>query len=384
MKITKLETFMVGAGIRNWLFLKLHTDCGIVGVGEASMEWRENAIETLLHEFLEELYIIGANPFDIEPLYMRVCRDGYWGGPVMITALSGIEMACWDIIGKALGQPVYNLLGGRCRNEIKAYANGWYGGERTPENYAQQAKKVVAMGYEALKFDPFGTAWKEMNHKEKMRAISLVEAVRDAVGDEVEILIEVHGRLSVAMAVEMAHELEKFKPAWYEEPVDPQNLESLAEVKNKTNLRIAAGERLHILQDFFRLISLRAADVIQLDVAHCGGILAAKKITAMASAQDLLIAPHNSVGPISTAAALHLDTCTTNFMIQESYDDFDVPWRSDIVNGWKPVVDGKFMVPECPGLGVELNDDAMAEHPPIKNPFPSLWEDEWIRNFTQR
>jgi len=383
VKITKLETIMVGAGIRNWLFLKLHTDSGIVGVGEASMEWRERAIEKLLYEFLED-YIIGASPFDTESLYMTVYRDGYWGGPVMMTALSGVEMACWDIVGKALKQPVYNLLGGRCHDKLTAYANGWYGGERTPENYAQMARRAVKMGYKAIKFDPFGTVWKDIKHQEKIEAISLVEAVRDAVGDEVQILIEVHGRLSVVAAIEMAHELEKFKPTWYEEPVDPPNLESLAEVKRKTNLRIAAGERLHIPQDFFRLVSLRAADIIQLDVAHCGGILAAKKIAAMAATQDLVIAPHNSVGPVSTAAALHLDTCTTNFMIQESYEDFDVPWRSEVVNGWAPVIDGSFRIPEGHGLGLELNEDVMAEHPPIKNPFPSLWEDEWVRRFTQR
>lgn len=383
MKITKLETFMVGAGIRNWLFLKLHTDSGITGIGEASMEWRERAIEKLLYEFMEG-YIIGASPFDIEALCATTYRDGYWGGPVMMTALSGVEMACWDIIGKALKQPVYNLLGGRCHDKLVAYANGWYGGERTPENYANMARKTVEMGYKAIKFDPFGIVWKDMSHQDKTEAISLVEAVRDAVGDEVQILIEVHGRLSVATAIEMAYELERFKPTWYEEPVDPPNLESLAEVRSKTSLRIAAGERLHIPQDFFRLISMRAADIIQLDVAHCGGILAAKKIASMASAQDLVIAPHNSVGPVSTIAALHLDTCTANFMIQESYEEFDVPWRSEVVNGWMPMSDGYFRIPEGYGLGIELDEDAIAQHPPVKNPFPSLWESEWVSRFTQR
>ncbi len=177
MKITKLETFMVGAGIRNWLFLKLHTDSGIVGVGEASMEWRERAIEKLLYEFLES-YIIGANPFDTEALYMTTYRDGYWGGPVMMTALSGIEMACWDIVGKALKQPVYNLLGGRCHEKLVAYANGWYGGERTPENYARTAKKTVDMGYGAIKFDPFGTVWKEMSHQDSLQPIPPPQGTR--------------------------------------------------------------------------------------------------------------------------------------------------------------------------------------------------------------
>lgn len=383
MKITKLETFLCNAGLRNYLFLRLHTDDGLTGVGEASLEWQEATVQTLIHEYLEQRYVLGANPFDIESLIERMVRDQYQGGSTIMTAISGVEIALWDIVGKALGQPVYNLLGGKCHEKLAAYANGWYGGVTTAKEYAQAAASVVAKGYIGLKFDPFQTAWKELSRLEISQVVEVVSAIRHAVGEHTQLMIEGHGRFSVETAVEIAEALEPFHPAWFEEPVTPDSIDLLAEVKSRVKARLAAGERLYTISDFFRLIGARACSIVQMDVAHCGGVLTSKKIAAMAAAQDMLISPHCSIGPVALAAALHLDMSTTNFRIQECFSEFDVPWRSDLVRGWDPLRNGAFELPSSPGLGLELNEAAIAAHPYVRNSFPSLWDQTWQKQFTQ-
>ncbi|HXW16404.1 MAG TPA: mandelate racemase/muconate lactonizing enzyme family protein [Terriglobia bacterium] len=382
MKITRIETFLANAGLRNYLFIRLHTDCGLTGIGEATLEWQEKTVETLIHEFLAERYMIGANPADIEDLVSRMVRDQYQGGATVMTAISGIEIALWDLLGKDCGKPIYQLLGGRCRETIQAYANGWYGGARTPEEYAERARLVVRMGYGALKLDPFGVAWKELPRREFQKSIELVEKVRIAVGEEVEIMIEGHGRFDVETSLEIAHALEPYRPAWFEEPVSSENVEMLEMVKSQTRLRIAAGERLYSIPDFFRLISRRAADVVQMDVAHCGGILASKKIAAIAAAQDLTISPHCSIGPVALAAALHLDMCSPNLRFQEAFGEFEADWRDALVQGWNPIHNGLFHIADAPGLGLELNDREIALHPYVRNSFPTLWDGGWYEKFT--
>jgi galactonate dehydratase len=382
MKIAKLETFLANSGLRNYLFVRLTTDSGLTGVGEASLEWQERTVETLIHEWLEER-ILGVDPFDIEQVFGGLIRDQYQGGPTVLTAISGAEIACWDLIGKACGQPVYKLLGGRARDRLSAYANGWYGGAATPGDFAAKAKEVVARGYQAMKFDPFGVAWKEMSREQMAEAEQIVAAVREAVGDEVELMIEVHGRLSASCAIEMGRRLTPYRPAWYEEPVTPHSLDLLLEVKQALQIPIAAGERLYMLEEFAGLASLRACDIVQMDLAHCGGLWIGKKIAALAQAHDLRIAPHCSIGPVALCAALHFDWSTPNVMIQENFADYDAAWRNDFVFGWNPIRSGEFIPPDKPGLGIELNLQACAEHPYRPNPFPSLWDNRWLKQFTR-
>jgi galactonate dehydratase len=382
MKITQLETFMANAGLRNYLFVRLRTDNGLTGVGEASLEWQEKTVETLIHEWVAGR-VLGHDPFDVEAVVGGMIRDQYQGGSTVMTAISGVEIALWDIIGKACGLPVYRLLGGRCQPRLPAYANGWYGGAREPREYAERARAAVARGYRALKFDPFGTAWKELSQEEAEAAVALVAAVREAVGPRVGLMIEYHGRLSAGCAVKTMAALEPYAPTWSEEPVAPECLELLAEVKRHAASPIAAGERLYTLADFYRLIALRAADVVQMDIAHCGGLLVAKKIAALAAAQDIRVAPHCSIGPVALAAALHFDVGTPNFMIQEAFGEFDVPWRNDLVCGWNPIRAGEFVLPDAPGLGIELDEAAIARHPYVQHAFPSLWDGDWLTNFTQ-
>jgi galactonate dehydratase len=383
MKITKLETFLANAGLRNYLFIRLHTDTGLTGIGEASLEWQEETVRTLIHEFLEDRYALGANPFDIEDLVTRMVRDQYQGGSTIMTAISGVEIALWDIVGKACGQPIYNLLGGRCYECLPAYANGWYGGAYTPEQYAERAKEVVNRGYTALKVDPFGIAWKELSRTNRKEVLKIVDSIRRTVGENVEIMIEGHGRFSVETAVEIAQDLEPYHPAWFEEPVTPDSIDLLAEVKSRVKIPIAAGERLYTIPDFHRLTTRRACDVVQMDVAHCGGILTSKKIAAMTATQDMRVSPHCSIGPVALAAALHFDIGTSNFMIQEAFGEFDVPWRNALVRGWNPIRQGYFYLPDTPGLGLDIDESVIAAHPYVKNAFPSLWDQRWSKNFTQ-
>jgi len=383
MRITKFETFLANAGLRNYLFVRLRADTGLTGAGEATLEWQEQTVRTLLHEWVEAR-VLGRDPFDIEAVVGCMIRDQYQGGSTIMTAISGVEIALWDLVGKACGQPVFKLLGGRCQQSLPAYANGWYGGASTPEDFAERARDVVARGYKALKFDPFGTAWKELTSDEEELAYEIVAAIRDAAGPKVDLMIEYHGRLSIEAAIRMIRRLERFHPFWSEEPVAPEKLDLLAELKPRVNGLIAAGERLYSLADFHRLIRLRAADVVQMDIAHCGGILAAKKTAAMAEAQDIRVAPHCSIGPVALAAALHFDMSTPNFMVQENFGDFDVPWRADLVHGWNPSCGGEFVIrDDVPGLGIDLNEDAIAKHPYSAHAFPSLWDKNWTEHFTQ-
>jgi galactonate dehydratase len=382
MKLVGFETLMANAGLRNYLFIRLCTDTGLTGIGEASLEWQERTVQTVCHEWVEGR-VLGKDPFDVEAIVGDLIRDQYQGGSTVMTAISGVEIALWDLIGKACGQPVFRLLGGQCHRHIPSYANGWYGGAKSPAEYAERARDVVRRGYSALKFDPFGTAWKELSRDQAEAAEAIVAAVREAVGPQARLMIEFHGRLSAGAAIAMIRRLTRFDPAWCEEPVVPEGLELLAEVKRSTSSPIAAGERLYTQSDFARLIALRACDVVQPDLAHCGGILAGKKIAAMAAARDLTIAPHCSVGPVALAAALHFDLSTPRFLVQEAFAEFDVPWRNDLVGGVSLIENGQFTLPDAPGLGLELDDEAIAAHPYVSNPFPSLWDGDWQTHFTQ-
>lgn len=382
MKIVKLESMMANCGLRNYLFVRLSTDTGLTGIGEATLEWQEMAVQTLVHEWAEER-ILGVCPFDIEQVFGDLIRDQYQGGATVMTVISALEIACWDIIGKACGQPVYRLLGGRARESLPAYANGWYGGARAAQDYAAKAREVVARGYRAMKFDPFEQAWKDMDEAHMRAAQSIVAAVREAVGEDVDLMIEVHGRLSVGCAIEMGRRLAPYRPAWFEEPVTPHSLDLLAEVKHALPFPIAAGERLYMLEDFARLAAMRACDVVQLDLAHSGGLWMGKKIAALCQPQDMRLAPHCSIGPVALCAAIHFGWATPQVMVQENFGDYDAPWRDELVGGWNPMAGAEYKLPDKPGLGIELNDAAFALHPSRKHAFPSLWDRRWVAEFTQ-
>jgi galactonate dehydratase len=383
MKISDVKTFVVGTPWRNLTFVRVQTDEGLSGVGEVRML---NHTDALLGYFSEAVpnHVLGHDPFNIEHLVQSMYRNDFArAGEIAMSAIATLEIACWDIVGQALGQPVYRLLGGAVRERIKAYANGWYTGERTPEEFSAAAQRVVAKGYRALKFDPFGSGFYELDLAEKGRAIELVEAVRAAVGPEVEILIEMHGRFNPATAIEMARELERFKPSWVEEPVPPENLAALKKAAEKINIPIATGERIHTRYDFRELLELQAADYIQPDITHFGGLLEVKKLAAWAENYYVLVAPHNVGGPVSTAAALHFAASTPNFKIQEHFNDFADAWVKSVAPGNPEVVDGYFALPQGPGLGVKFDEEAAQAHPrqPV---FFNLFAENWHRRHALR
>jgi galactonate dehydratase len=376
MKITDLTTHVLGTPWRDLTFVQVHTDDGLTGVGETRMLGHTQALLGYLAEAARN-HVVGSDPFAIESLVQRMKYGDYGrAGEIVMSGIACVEMACWDIMGKALGQPVHRLLGGAVHDRIKAYANGWYTVERSPEEFHAAATRVVERGYRALKFDPFGEGRFELSHEERMRSVALVEAVRDAVGPEVELLVEMHGRFAPHEAIRVAGLLEAFRPAWIEEPVPPENLKALAKVAEHTPLPIATGERIHDRIEFRELFESQGAGIIQPDVGHIGGILEARKLAATAETHYVLVAPHNVGGPVLTAASLQLAACTPNFKIQEHFNDFADQEVLQAAPGLGPVVDGYFDLPTAPGLGVVLDVDFVAERPSSGAHF-DLFAQDW-------
>ena len=367
MKITGLKTFLVDAHRANFIFVKLYTDAGHEGVGESTVEWNERAVVAAIEEAGE--FLIGKDPFQTDHLIQTMHRNSYWRtGVVFRSALSGIEAALLDIKGKALGVPVYELLGGKHRDTVPCYGNGWFSGAKTPADFAQKAAEAVKMGFRALKWDPFGAAYLEMDKPARNRTIEIVEAVRAAVGADIDLMIEVHGRLNVPTAIAMGRALAKFEPRWYEEPVPPESIDALADVRANCPIPIATGERYFEPERFLELIAKRAVDILQPDVGHVGGMMEAQKIAAMAHARFLPVAPHNPTGPVMNAMTLQLAATIPNFCILETIA-VDVPWRREIVQESLEFSNSEIKIPGKPGLGLELNEEACARHPYVRHPI---------------
>ncbi|MCD4824312.1 MAG: galactonate dehydratase [Phycisphaerae bacterium] len=361
MKVTEIKPLICHAYRTNWVFVKVLTDSGLYGVGEATLEYREQTVATAVKELERDL--VGKDPHNIEAFWHDAYRDAYWrGGPVLMSALSGVEMALWDIKGKALGVPVYQLLGGKVRNTVLCYANGWFAGAKTPDEFAAKASQAANAGFKAIKWDPFGSAWMNISREQLTLAIDCVAAVRDAVGDRVDLLIEAHGRFNIPTAVRIGHALEKFNILWLEEPVPPDNLDALIEVKNRIRVPVAAGERLYSRWDYRSLLAKNGTDFIQPDVSHVGGIMELRKIAAMAECCHIATCPHNPSGPVANAATLQLAACTPNFFFLETMST-DVPHRRKISNETVQFKDGMMAIPDKPGLGIDIDEQVIREYP---------------------
>jgi galactonate dehydratase len=324
--------------------------------------------------------IIGMDPFQTEMISQRLIRDVYSeGAQVHMCAVSAIEIACWDIVGKACNQPLYNLWGGRCHPKLRAYANGWYRGPRTPESFAEKAKGVAKRGYTALKFDPFGSAWRMLPRHDFDLSIDIIRAVRDAVGDQVDLLIEGHSRFNVATAVELAREMEPFRPAWFEEPVPHTNVNAMVEVARRSPVPIATGESFSNKQQFADLLKYDAVSIYQPEPLNLGGLFATRKIADMVDAHYGMIAPHSAQGPVCSAACAQLNASLPNFFIHEIFDEFNEPWEKEIVVNGVHVVDGYIEISDRPGLGIDLNVEEISKHPyQLENSLP-LFKPGWER-----
>jgi galactonate dehydratase len=370
MKITRLELFPVAP---RWLFLKISTDSGICGWGEPVVEGRAATVAAAVEEMSD--YLVGRRAGDIEDIWQVLYRGGFYrGGPVLTSAISGIEQALWDIKGKALGVPIYELMGGAVRHKMRTYV--WVGGDR-PENVAKAARERLEQGYTALKMNATEElAWID-SHEKVDQAVARVAAIRDELGKGIDIAVDFHGRAHKAMARVLMKELDPYGLMFVEEPVLFENEEAFAELRRHASMPIATGERAFTRWDFKRILASGSVDIIQPDLSHAGGIWEVRKIAAMAEAYDVALAPHCPLGPIALASSLQVDLCSPNAIIQEQSLGIHYNQGSDLLdyladptvfqyeNGYIARLDG-------PGLGIEINEEKVREAAAIghdwKNP----------------
>ena len=377
MKIADIRTVVVGNPWKNWIFIIVETDDGFTGTGEitggSETQPRVAAVEEIKH------LVIGMDPRNIHEIFQKLYLTAF----LRITpAAAGIEIACWDIIGKSMGVPVHSLLGGKVRDKIRVYANGWYSGERTPEGFAEKASEVVAKGYTALKFDPFGAAYMQLSKQETLEAQALVRAVKEAVGSNVDILIEAHDRFNTYAAIEIGNWLEDYDVTWFETPVLSTDVKALVEVARRVPVRVIAGEMMHALHEFSEFLSENVTDVINPEPLGVGGIWRSIQIAGIAESHHAQIALHNAESPLKTMVALQIDAVTPNVFIQECFDDFLEPWTEDVIQGFHRVKDGYLEIPEAPGIGVLLNEEEAKKHPYAKTNFLRMFRPGWEKRDT--
>jgi len=369
LKITAIKTLVANAQMRNWVFVRVETDQpGLYGWGEATLEWKTRAVVGAVQD-LEPL-LIGRDPRDIEQAVRVLTKHSFWRlGVIGNTAISGIEMALWDLWGKELNVPVWRLLGGRTRDRIKIYTHLGFGDMTMVYEsmdrgaVVERAMQVIARGYRALKvvfipYTHYTASPKQIDH-----VASMMQGLREAVGDDVEIMIDFHGRCaSTSVALQYIAALAPARPLFVEEPIQPGDALGMKQIIDKSSVPIATGERLVDRKEFDDLFRLRAINIAQPDLCHVGGFSEARKIAAMADTVGVGIAPHNPLGPLAGVAALHFDIATPNFVIQEEMSGA-VPWYHEIVDSPIRAQDGHWLVPERPGLGVEINEAVAAKHP---------------------
>ena len=375
MKIAKLELFKVPP---RWLFLKITTDDGLFGWGEPIVEGRAETVKACVQELSS--YLIGADPRRIEDIWQVLYRGGFYrGGPILTSAISGIEQALWDIKGKALGVPVYELLGGACREKIAVYS--WIGGEN-PGDVAKEALEKKKAGFTAIKMN----ATERLNYLDTNSkvdgVVSRVAAIREACGEDFGIAVDFHGRVHTPMAKVLAKALDPYRLMFIEEPVLCDNYEAFKIIATYTATPIATGERLFTRWDFKKIFEQGVVNIIQPDLSHAGGILECRKIAAMAEAYDVTVAPHCPLGPIALAACLQLDACTPNAVIQEQSLGIHYNKGNDLLDYLKDAsvfryADGAVTLPTAPGLGIEVDEEKVREMDKVGHDWKNIvWRND--------
>lgn len=377
MEVTNVETYVVDAGWRNWFFIRVKTDEGITGVGEAlGAEGLTSALEEVAQT--HKHYVIGEDPLNRKMINRKLTRYPFaWRRGKLINAVAAaFDIALWDIAGKYYDEPVWKLLGGKVRDEVPVYANGWHIGERTPENYAEHAKNAIEeQGYGALKCDPFAHYEYSLNNQQMQEIEDLIGAVRETVGPDVGIAVDCHGRFTRRGAIEVANALEEYDLMFLEEPVEIEDPEVMSQVTERVNMPVSTGERLYNNADMEQLIRKQACDIIQPDVTNYGSLAETQQAAGMAKSRYMTIAPHNPNAGVSTAASIHLCANLENLEIMEHMSR-DVPWGDEIVKTNWEVSEGTIEVPDEPGLGVEFDPEAAREHPGTAKEQNSLFDEE--------
>lgn len=364
MKVTAIKTFICNAFRTNFVFVKVETDSGLHGWGEATLEYKELTVQAAIHDL--ESYLIGKDPHNIEAFRHDSYRDAYWrGGPVLMSALAGVEMALWDIKGKALGVPCYQLLGGKVRDSVPIYVNGWFSPAKTPDEFAEKAKEVAAKKFLGCKWDPFDKAWQQISKHDLNSAMECIAKVAEVVGEDVQLLIEGHGRFDIPTAVKIGRRLEEFDIFWFEEPIPPDDKEGMKQVKDRVRVSIAAGERLYNRYEYRQFFELGCSDYIQPDISHAGGLFEMRMLGAEAEARHIGFCPHNPSGPVANAATLQLAACVPNFVMLEMMMT-DVPYRAEICDEDLTIKGGRMVIPDRPGIGIDLNEKELLKHPYIR------------------
>jgi len=378
MRITNVETFTVSAGWKNWLFVKVNTDEGLHGVGEGTLNGFIRTTEAGVRE-LEHL-VIGEDPRRVRALAKRMLDSvSLDGGHIHRTVIAAVEVACWDILGKSLGAPIHQLLGGRVRDSVLGYANGWYRTERTPEAFLAAARGVIEKGFKAFKVDPFGTAQGWISEAELDLAADILGTLRRELPRDTLILIDVHARFTEAEAIRAARRLSSLNLFWWEEPTTRDRQEAVHPVGHQSPIPVATGEMYDTVGQFFTLAAGGGVNIFQPEPMSLGGIANTLAVADLALAHGSYIAPHQSGGPIATAVCLQLAACVPNFLIQEHFDAFNEPWARDLVS-WNPTIDpanGHLSLPEAPGLGIDLNVDVAREQPYDPKAYLNIYEEGW-------
>jgi galactonate dehydratase len=385
MKITEVRTWLVEGIKYNWVFVKIYTDEGLTGIGEGT-NWPGSPMVLEACKHVGEV-VVGEDPTRIDYIWTKLYRDFNWvgqTGPVM-SAISAVDIALWDIAGKRAGLPVYQLLGGAYRTRIQLYANYWFlSGGGTPEEYANQASGLRARGFTACKMDPFahtsywyGSDLSEnlsLTETQKRTAIERLVAVQQAVGPDFSIAVETHALLNGPTAVSMAHRIQeaKINCLWYEEPAGPEFPEEIAAIKRQISLPVCVGERLHSRFMARSVLERHAADILMPDITRCGGIGEMKRIATLCETYNVPIAPHNPNGPISTIASAHVMASIPNFFLQE-FMLTDVPWRDSVLDKPLPVKDGFFQLSDDPGLGFDIIEKELDAHPGVIQRRPAFY-----------
>jgi galactonate dehydratase len=378
VRISDVSTRVVDAGDRDWVFVRVGTDeSGLVGWGEASLGWHTRAVCGAVGD-LEPL-LIGQDPRPIERLWQTMTRAPYFkGGAVTMSAISGIDQALWDIKAKALGVPLFELLGGPVRDRVRTYVNlgSELGGDaRKPEAWADAARASREAGFDAMKVYPVAPA-RPLEGSTWLRGTEeLVATVREAAGDDAEIMVDLHGRTTPAMGIQVGTALLPYRPWWLEEPCQPGNVDALAEVARALPIPIAAGERIVARSEFHALLDARACAIVQPNACYCGGVSEMRRIGALAETASVAVAPHNPNGPIGTMVSIHLAFALPNFLILEQVRD-DVPWRNELVDAPLETTNGFVDPPIRPGIGVELVENVVAAHPGTSPPPHLVFADD--------